>query len=141
MEGESPLYIWRWLMPDLGTVVVVEETFNKIQKVKFAWTSEDVGADAGKATKTTTNAYTGEIIRLVTIPGGAPNAPSDNYTVTVTDEDSTDVLMGAAFANRDEANTEQVLASSLGCVANDKLTLNVSGAGNAKTGTVIIYIK
>ena len=126
-------------MADLGTVVITEETFNTIKKITFAWTSENGGGDAGKASKTTTRAYTGEIIRCVTDPGVA--TPSDNYTVTVTDEDNTDVLMGACVANRDEANTEQVLASSLGCVANDKLTLNVSGAGNAKTGTVYLYIR
>jgi hypothetical protein len=126
-------------MADLGTVEITEEKISAIKKVKFEWTSVNGGGDAGKASKTTEFPYTGEIIRLVTDPGTA--APTDNYTVTITDEDGYDVLMGAAVGNRDEANTEQVLASSLGCVANDKLTLNVSGAGNAKTGTVTVYIK
>lgn len=127
-------------MSDLGTVTITEETLSVVKKVKFAWTSVNGGGDAGKASKTTTNVYTGEIIRLVTIPGSAPNAPTDDYDITITDEDGTDVLMGAG-ANRDTANTEQVLASSLGCVANDKLTLNIAAAGNAKTGTTIIYIR
>ncbi len=127
-------------MPDLGTVVVTEETFGSVKKITFAWTSENGGANAGKASKTTVNHYNGEIIRLVTVPGTGGDAPTDDYDITVTDEDSTDVLMGAG-ANRDTANTEQVLASSLGCVANDKLTLNVSNAGNAKKGTVHLYIR
>ena len=55
-------------------------------------------------------------------------------------KDEQDVLMGAG-ANRDTADTEQVLASLLGYVANDKLTLNVSSAGNAKKGTTIVYIR
>ena len=126
-------------MPDLGTVTVSEETFGKIKKITFSWLSENGGGDGGKATKTTENVYNGEIVRLVTDPGAT--APSDNYTVTLLDEDGTDVLMGAAVANRDDTNTEQVLASSLGCVANDKLTLSISGAGNAKIGTVYVYIK
>jgi hypothetical protein len=124
---------------DLGTVTVTEERIGAVKKIKFDWLSENGGGDAGKASKTTTYAYNGEVIRLVTDPGSV--TPTDNYTVTVTDEDGNDILMGAAVANRDEANTEQVLASSLGCVANDKLTLNVSGAGNAKTGSVILYIR
>jgi len=126
-------------MPDLGTVTITEETFNTVKKVKFEWTSVNGGGDAGKASKTTSNAYTGEIIRLVTIPD-AVDVPTDNYDIVINDEDSTDVLMGAG-ANRDTANTEQVLASSLGCVANDKLSLSVENAGNAKQGTTIIYIR
>ena len=126
-------------MADLGTVTVSEETISHIKKISFDWLSVNGGGDAGKAVKTTEKTYTGEIIRLVTDPGAT--APSDNYTVTVLDEDGVDVLMGAAVANRDTANTEQVLASSLGCVANDKLTLSISGAGNAKNGTIHVYIK
>jgi len=127
-------------MADLGTVVITEEKIGTVHKVKFAWTSVDGGANAGKAVVTTTKAYSGEIIRLVTIPGAAPDAPTDDYDVSVFDEDTTDVLMGAG-ANRDTTNTEQVLASSLGCVANDTLTLSISAAGNAKKGTTIIYIR
>jgi hypothetical protein len=138
-------------MADLGTVVITEEiissvnkmggyaTNSPIKKVKFEWTSVNGGGDAGKASKTTVNVYTGEIIRLVTIPDKV-DAPTDNYDITITDEDGADVLMGAG-TDRDTANTEQVLAASLGCVANDKLTLNVAAAGNAKKGTVIIYIR
>ena len=126
-------------MPDLGTVVLAEEDFNFIKKVSFAWTSEDGGANAGKATKTTEHVYTGEIIRLVTVPDTG-DAPTDDYDVVVNDEDGTDVLMGAG-ADRDTVNTEQVLGTSLGCVANDKLSLSISNAGNAKTGTVYLYIK
>lgn len=122
-----------------GTVIVTEETVGTIKKVRFDWISENGGADAGKATKDTTKSYTGEIIRLVTIPSVA-DAPTNGYAVAVNDEDNTDVLMGAG-ANRSDVNTEQVLASSLGCVANDKLSLAVSNAGNAKAGTVILYIR
>jgi hypothetical protein len=56
------------------------------------------------------------------------------------DGDSVDVLAGSG-ADRDTANTEQVVASSLGAVASSKLTLSISGAGNSKQGTVYIYIR
>lgn len=127
-------------MTNLGIVTITEETFSHIKKITFSWTSENGGGNAGKATKTTLDSYTGEIIRLVTVPGAAPNAPTDDYDVAINDEDGNDVLMGAG-ADRDTANTEQVLASSLGCVANDKLTLSVTNAGNAKRGTVYLYIR
>lgn len=107
-----------------------------IQKIKFTWTS----AADGTASGTTTKEYTGEVIRLVTIPSVAPDAPADNYGVKINDEDNTDVLMGAG-ALRDTANTEQVLASSLGCVANDKLSIAITAAGAVKKGTTIVYIR
>ena len=125
-------------MADYGTVTLTEETYGTVKKITCAWTSEDGGDDAGKAGATTTNAYSGEVIRLCTDPGTA--APTDDYDVYVYDEDSTDILMGAG-ADRDTANTEQVLASSLGCVANDKLTFYIENAGNAKNGTVYLYIR
>lgn len=117
-------------------VTITEETYGTVKKVKFEWTS----AADGTASGTTEKSYSGEIIRLVTIPAGGGDAPTDNYDVVINDEDTADVLMGAG-ANRDTANTEQVLASSLGCVANDKLDIAVSNAGNAKKGTVIVYIR
>lgn len=121
-------------------MVLSEEVYGSVKKIGFAWLSVDGGGDAGKARKTTVNAYNGVIERLVTVPGVAPDAPTDDYDVAILDEDGTDVLMGAG-ANRDTANTEQVLASSLGCVANDTLTLSVSTAGNAKRGTVYLYLR
>jgi hypothetical protein len=127
-------------MPDLGTVTVTEETISMVKKVKFEWASEDGGDNAGKATKATVGSYSGEIIRLVTVPGVAGAAPTVAYDVAINDEDVTDVLMGAGL-NRDTANTEQVLASSLGCVANDKVSLSITNAGNAKSGTVYLYIR
>jgi hypothetical protein len=125
-------------MADYGTVVLTEETFGTVKKITCAWTSENGGGDAGKAGKTTTNAYSGEVIRLVTDPGST--APTDNYDVYVYDEDGMDVLMGAGV-DRDTADTEQVLASSLGCVANDKLTFYVENAGDAKVGKIYLYIR
>ena len=125
-------------MADLGTVTLTEETFGTVKKITCAWTSVSGTGDAGKAQKTTTFAYSGEVIRLCTDPGAT--APTDDYDVYVYDEDSTDILMGAG-KDRDTTNTEQVLGTSLGCVANDKLTFYVENAGNAKVGTIYLYIR
>jgi hypothetical protein len=114
---------------------ITEETQAHVKKIKFEWVSAADGTVAG----TTTGVYSGLVERLVTIPDGT-DAPDDNYNVFINDEDDTDILMGAG-ATRDTANTEQVLASSLGCVANDKLALAITGAGAANAGTVIVYIK
>ena len=121
-----------------GSVVITEETVGSVKKVSFAWTS-GTDAEAGTAGDTTDYTYNGVLERLVTVPDGTA-APSDDYDVVVNDADGTDVLMGAG-ADRDTADTEQVLASSLGCVANDKLTLAITNAGAAKEGVVNLYIR
>lgn len=122
-----------------GTVTVTEETHGSLKKITFAWVS-GTGAEAGTASGATTGAYTGALERLVTVPGTAGDQPTNAYDLTLLDEDSTDVLMGAG-ADRSNAATEQVLGSLLGVVANDTLTLNVAAAGDAKTGTVYVYLR
>lgn len=124
-----------------ASVTLTEEKLGVIKKIAWAWTAHT----DGKVTTSTTNAvttktYNGEIVRLVTVPDGV-SAPSDNYTVQVFDGDSVDVLVGAATGNRDTANTEQVLASSLGVVANDTLNLYIEGAGSGGKGTVYLYVR
>jgi len=118
-----------------GTVVITEITHRPLQKVKFAWTS----AVGGAASATTTEYYTGKIEGLTTVPS-AVTAPSDNYSVAITDSDGVDVLMGGG-ATRDSVNTEHVLSTSLGCVVESKLSLSVTAAGDAKLGTVYVWIR
>ena len=122
----------------VGTCTLTEEVYGSIKKVVFSWVA-GTGGEAGTVTKQTLKDYNGEIRRLVTIPSGAPDAPT-SYGATVTDEDGADVLM-AAGAARSATLTDQVLAASLGVVANDKLTLNITGAGSAKKGQLVVYIR
>src|SRR5688572_29031039 len=119
-----------------GTVTVTERSHTSVKKITWAWTCDA----SGNADLVTTQAYDGVIRRLVTVPGAAALAPDDNYDVAIVDGDGADVLLGGG-ANRDTANTEQVASSSLGVVAGDKLTLQVSGAGNANAGVVHLYIR
>ena len=120
-----------------GTVTITEETYGTIKKIKFAWTSGD-GAEDGTASGQTTHAYSGKILGLATDPGSP--APTALYDITVTDEDGMDVLMGGG-ADRSATVTEYVLSSSLGAVANDKLTINVSAAGTNTKGVAYLYIR
>ena len=120
-----------------GTVTITEETYGTIKKIKFSWTSGD-GAEDGTASGQTTYAYSGKILGLATDPGSP--APTALYDITVTDEDGMDVLMGGG-ADRSATATEYVLSSSLGAVANDKLTINVSAAGTNTKGIAYLYIR
>jgi hypothetical protein len=124
-----------------AVVTCTEETIGVVKKITWAWTAHTDGVvAAATANAETTKAYTGEIIRLVTIPGTGDDAPDADYDVYVYDEDDTDTLMAGGL-NRHTSNTEQVAASSLGIVANDKLNLYVSGAGSGNKGTVYLYIR
>ena len=119
-----------------GTVTVSEERHSSIKKIHWNWTSTNGGA----ADLATTYAYDGQILDVVTIPGAAGVQPTDNYDITITDEDGIDVL-GGQGANRSNATSQHILQSTFGAVASDKLTLNVTNAGNAKSGEVILYIR
>lgn len=119
-----------------GTVAVTEETYGPVKKVRFDWVS-DV---AGQAGGSTTYAFCGAIIGLVTKPGEGAEQPDNLYDVLILDQDDIDVLAGAG-GNRSNVDTEQVLAANLGVVVNDRLTLAVANAGSEKSGTVFVYIR
>lgn len=117
-----------------GTVTIAEELSGEIQKVVFAWTSSAGGAADGVTTK----AVNGVVQRAVIIPNLSTTQPTDLFDVAVTDSDGVDVLNGYG-ANLSNAHT--TVMDDLGACANDLLTLAVTNAGNAKTGSVILYVR
>lgn len=119
-----------------------------IRRILVDWLSDD---SDGTCTGTT-GKIVGTLIKGVTDPGSA--APTDNYDVTITDEEGVDVLAAcqSTLANRDTTNSEQAyflvldaagtpLAQSVHPVVCDKLTISIANAGNAKTGQLILYYK
>jgi len=118
-----------------GTVTVTEETLGSLIKITWAWTTDA----SGDADECTTGVYTGKVIALVTDPGST--APTDNWDLVINDDQSVDVLAGAG-ANRDTADTEQVTdEASLGIVVRSTLDAVISNGGNAKEGTVYLYLR
>lgn len=120
-----------------SSVTFTETRFGSIKRIKAVWVSDDT---TGVASGQTEFAYDGKLELLTTVPAAAGAAPTDNYDVTLVDEDGVDVLAGGG-ANRDTANTEQVLGTSLGAAASQKLTLNIAAAGNSKGGTVYVDLR
>lgn len=118
------------------TITESSNTKSAVKKIVWDWACTEAGVVTGSVT---TAKYTGQVVRLITNPDASTDNPTDDYDVQVLDADSTDVLMGAG-ANRDTANTEQVLASSLGYVYDSALTLEITNAGDAKKGLVILYV-
>lgn len=120
---------------------------SNVCKAKLVWVSDDTtGAVTGTSRK-----IVGRLIKAVTVPSGTA-APTDNYDVTITDEQSVNVLAGCDddLADRDTANTEEVyfllkdhagspLAQSLHPVLCNVLSVAITNAGNSKGGTLILY--
>ncbi len=120
-----------------SAVTVTEEARQSgFHKVTFAWTAHTDGVVTKVAT---TKTYTGKVEVLVTDPDDT-DAPTDDYDVTVTDDEGYDILAGAG-ANRDTAVTETVLSSSLGAVFESTIGPVVTAAGVSKKGKIVLLIR
>ncbi len=120
-----------------SAVTITEEVKDSgFHRVQFDWT----GHTDGVVTKVeTTGIYTGKVEVLVTDPDDT-DVPTDNYDVTVTDDEGYDILAGAG-TDRDTANTETVLSSSLGAVFKSKIGPVVVASGTSKKGKIVLLIR
>ena len=119
-----------------SSVTFTEIVFGSVKKIKAEWVSDSA---SGAVSGTTTRTYSGRFLGLITDPGAT--APDDNYSVTITDSDAVDLLLGSATGNRDTADTEFIKEADMAGVAMSKLTFNVSSAGNSKTGSIYLLIR
>ena len=119
-----------------SAMVFTEIRHTTVKKIKAAWTSDDTtGAVSGE----TSYPYDGKLLGAITVPDGTA-APSADYDIAINDDDSVDVALGA-LADRHTSNTEYVAEASMAGVANSKLTIAVTAAGNSKKGTVYLFIR
>lgn len=103
--------------------------------VKIEWTSATAGTV--DAAGSTTYRYTG-ILSFVSFQPGT--TPTDNYDVQILDENSNDILNGLGTDTDSAANAYKAAKDGLGSVVDSKLTLAIQNAGDAKTGTIYLYI-
>ncbi len=111
--------------------------FNGVQKIKWDWLSATGGAVVGSVTA---YKYSGVIARVETIPGTGDAAPTAAYDITIKNEDGVDVLSGLGADRSATATETKNFGDGLGCVVDSTLTLAVANAGDANSGTVILYI-
>lgn len=125
-------------MATAQVVTITEDTIpHAIRKIKWDW----LCTDGGVVDSTTTNTYSGRVVRAVLASDAATTDPTDLYDVTVLDSDGYDVLHGSG-ANVTKAATVQVTdATKLMWVKDSKLQLKIANAGDAKGGIVILYIE
>lgn len=119
------------------TFTNITSSDQSVKLIKAVWTADD---GTGAVSGTTDESFTGKILGLTTVPGTGGTEPDDNYDVAANDNNSIDVLMGGG-ADRDEADTEHVLSTSLGAVVASQLTIAITNAGNSNTGEVYIFIR
>ena len=125
-------------MADVAAVTTVTEKIEgPVKEIKFTFTSGE-GIYAGTAEQATTNTYNGKMIWVVIDPGST--APTADWDLTITDSDSLDVLQGGG-ADCSATVTEYIAKASLGAVCNSILTMNVTNAGDQKTGAVYLFIR
>jgi hypothetical protein len=122
-----------------GTVVTTEVTHGSVKQITFAWTS----AAGGQADATTTRLYTGRIEAIVFTPGTGPTQPSDAYDVLLLDGNSLDVLAGNGADVSNAAPVVKVpgTATAPGAVVGSALTLGITNGGDAKTGSIAVFIR
>lgn len=109
------------------------------------WTSASDGSATGEVE------LDGQLVKFVTNPGAT--APTDDYDITLVDEDGIDVAQGL-LANRDTSNSEEVYGYeeiTLGGTGTDRgilpifhagpVTFTLANAGDSKVGQLKIYMR
>jgi hypothetical protein len=85
-----------------GTVTITHYAVGRVRRIQVDWVAD---AADGSVPATALPKFEGRLLALTTNPGAT--APTDNYDITLVDDEGADRLQGLG-ANRDTANTEQV---------------------------------
>lgn len=118
----------------------------RVVKVIAAWTSSAGGSASG-----TTDKISGRLVKAVTVP---IDGPTDNYDITLSGEDGEDLLgkCKTSLINRDTTNAEEQyflvlnedtapLSMAVHPLVCGEITITVAAAGNAKSGTLTLYLE
>lgn len=107
-----------------------------VARIEYDWTSDG----SGDAEETSTEYYTGLLYAVAFIPDSGGTQPTDAHDITLTDENSVDLLAGGGADLSNAANTYLASSDNLLPVVMTKLTCTVANAGASKGGKVIVYI-
>lgn len=125
-----------------GTVVETKTVFSSPAKYQLAWTASTNGI----VSQATTFHVRGELARVV-LDG---TSTGETYSLTLKDSSGVDVLAGLGTGVSTSAVvsvvpgikiTDSVITNVVPICVNDVLTLDVTVAGDSKTGSVILYVK
>jgi hypothetical protein len=124
-----------------GSIAVTSADLGgSVTKYTIAWTSDGAGAVNG----TTLDLKRGRLLQVKYIPGSGGTQPTNNYVGKVLDADGVDILSntGAALSNVAAALAAPVMGTSqiLPLIDPGPVTPTITGAGAAKTGTIILFV-
>lgn len=127
----------------VGTVTVTVASLGNGRVVKYtmAWVS-DASGNVSANTSALSVVRPGYLQQVKFIPDGGGTAPTDLYDITLNDANAVDVLAGTgANLSGTLAKITRVAAPIyLDGTANMALDLVVANAGNAKGGTVVLWV-
>ena len=120
-----------------GSVTISYVGHDTVKYVQWSWTSDASGDVSGTDTKI----LSGVALRFAANPGST--APTDDYDITILDDDSIDIA-GGVLTSLDTSTSEQVLTggdAKDGAAFMGALSLVVANAGNAKEGVLRMYYR
>lgn len=124
-------------------VVTTADLGGSISKYTVAWTSDA----SGNVSTNTFGLRRGRLLQAKCIPGAGGAAPTDQYGLTLLDSDGVDILMGLGAGRSATAGQVVPAPSGQGSLSDmlrwfegGTVTPTITAAGNAKTGTLILYV-
>ncbi len=124
-----------------GTVTLTAATTpadSRTARYTFTWAANASGAVSGDTT--TITFVSGTIARVELIPDSGGTQPTDLYDLTLLDEHGIDILAGAG-ANLSNSTGALVARPDIPVISGEAFQLVIANAGNAKGGTVKVWIE
>lgn len=122
----------------VGTATVTtSNTANGTVTYSVAWTSNASGAVSGNAF----SVARGEIVQVRFVPGSSGSQPTNLYDITLVDPNSVDILNGSGADQSNTAGAYLIFNPPLFHEASDTLDVVIANAGNAKSGTITIWVR
>jgi len=120
-----------------------EAAHASIERVTIAWTTGD-GTTAGLCSDTIN--IVGQVLEVITVPGGGSTYPSDSYAVQLRDVDdsSVDYLNGQVTGHSDAVTFHEPMVSTYQpvCVAGDvEFWLSDAAGTSDATGETVFFLK
>ena len=119
-----------------GSIVVTSsDVGDGITKYSIVWTSDA----SGNVSASTLDLRRGRLRQVKYVPGSGGSQPTSGYTATLIDADGVDLLAGGGATLSNSAATISAPTTPL-FIESQTVTPTVSGGGNAKSGTINLYV-
>jgi len=123
-----------------GTTTIIEETYSSMRKITFEWRADS----DGNVDTTSAEFHSAIVWRIVFHPDTGASKPSDNYDVSIFDNDTIDICNRGGFNLPDDIDVQlapgTISEVEMG-ITNSPLRLVIADAGSLNAGKVIVYLR